>query len=96
MVNLAGTLTGRLTPYNVAIGSITPNVVRASVGRGLDVRRLATFIRAIPLNEVNDTRRITGAVCFLTDPRTSCVAKRIVNIGNNCMVWRRVRGVPCR
>lgn len=86
LVNFDGSLTHRITSHNVAMGIITPNFVRASVAHTLDSSRHTNVLTRIPTNHLNNTRRVTGTITFLTSSRTTCVANRALRIGNKVCV----------
>lgn len=87
IVNVAGTTTGRLTSHNVHIGTITPKYVVASVASGVPRSVGRNVLRSVPLDHLKRARRITGTILFLTSSSTSCVAKRILGMSNNVIVW---------
>lgn len=85
-MNLAGTLTGRITPSKVAMGTMSPNIVGARVIAGLNGSAMSVLHRRVPMVQLNGPRSITGTISFLTSSGSSCVAKRVVSMGNNVIV----------
>lgn len=87
VVNLAGSITGRLTNENIATGTITPNCVTASVADMLPSGMGSTVGTRVPTGHVNAPSSITSMMTFLYSSSTTCMANRIVEISNKLTVW---------
>ncbi len=79
VVSLAHTLTGRLNPRGVAIGSMTPNVI-VHPGRNSGA---SETLGAGVLNRGYCTSSVTRLITFLTSSGTEFVANRACIYSNN-------------
>lgn len=82
MRKLAQTLTGRLTPDGVRIGTVTYNIVSARVGNHLGRGRHRSLVSRVPSKHFTSPRRITRLTLGLASAPT-CVAKRVVKVSKN-------------
>lgn len=90
VVNLAGSTTGRLTSEKVAIGTVTPKFVGASVASILSSGMGRGVTTSVPVKDVKAARSITGTTTFLTSSNTHCVAKRMLHMSNKVTVWEEL------